>query len=142
MGQLRITKNLAISEDEIRFRFSRSGGPGGQNVNRRATQVELTFDVARSPSLGPRQRSRLLEKLANRIDGDGVLHLVVSEERSQGRNRALALERFRDLLAGALKRPKRRKPTGPSKAAKRRRLQNKRRRSELKRQRSWKNEDG
>lgn len=134
--------SLEIPLSEIRFRFARSGGPGGQNVNKRETQVELLFDVAASPSLGPRQRERVLRKLASRIDGDGRLRLVATEERTQGRNREIAIERLRELLAEALKPdPPKRRRSRPSKAAVERRLEEKRARSKTKRQRSWRDEE-
>ena len=105
-------------------------------MNKRDTKVELLFDVAGSPSLGPRQRERILRKLASRIDADGVLHLVVSEERTQGRNREIATERFCELVADALKPdPPKRRPTRPSKAAVNRRIAEKRRRGASKRKR-------
>ncbi len=127
---------LTIPASEIRFRFSRSSGPGGQNVNKRETQVELTFDVAGSTSLSPTQRDRLQRKLRSRIDSEGVLHLVASEERTQGRNREIALERFSDLVREALKPdPPKRRPTRPSKRAKERRLSEKKIRGERKRDR-------
>jgi ribosome-associated protein len=136
MGDVTVTRTLRIPEAELRFRFSRSSGAGGQNVNKRDTKVELLFDVAGSVSLGPRQRERVMRKLASRIDADGVLHLVVSEERTQGRNRDIATERFCGLIADALKPdPPKRRPTRPSKAAVERRIADKRRRGVRKRQR-------
>jgi len=137
MGVFRVTGSCSIPTHEIRFRFSKSGGPGGQNVNKRETQVELLFDVAASPSLGPRQRERVLRRLAARLDERGVLHIVASDERTQGRNREIALERFRDVMRQALAPdPPKRRPSKPSKAAKERRLDSKRRRAKTKRQRS------
>jgi ribosome-associated protein len=131
-----VTRSLRIPEAELRFRFSRSSGAGGQNVNKRDTKVELLFDVAGSPSLGPRQRERILRKLASRIDADGVLRLVVSEERTQGRNREIATERFCELVADALRPdPPKRRPTRPSKASVERRITEKRRRGASKRKR-------
>lgn len=131
-----VSRSVHIPSSELRFRFSRSSGAGGQNVNKRDTKVELLFDVAGSPSLGPRQRDRIMHKLASRIDADGVLHLVVSEERTQGRNRDIATERFCELVANALKPdPPKRRPTRPSKAAVDRRIADKRRRSARKRDR-------
>ena len=124
------------------MRFSRSGGPGGQNVNTRSTRVEVVFDVAGSPSLGPRQRARITDKLGGRLDTDGRLRVVASEERSQAQNRELALGRLRDLLAEALRPdPPPRRPTRPSKGAVERRLASKRARSRIKRERSSVPED-
>ncbi len=133
---------LHIRSDELRFRFSRASGPGGQNVNKRDTQVELLFDVAASTSLGPRQRERVLTKLASRIDADGVLRLMSSEQRTQGRNRDIAIERFCDLIAEALKPdpPKRRK-TRPSKGSVDRRIATKRLRGRTKQQRTRPDDD-
>lgn len=139
MPGVRITRSLQIPDGELSFRFSRAGGPGGQNVNTRDTRVELVFDVAGSASLGPRQRARLMEKLANRLDSEGVLHVTVSDERSQARNREIALERFRTLLQDALRAdPKPRRKTRPSRAARERRMQEKKARSRKKRERAWK----
>jgi ribosome-associated protein len=133
---------LSIPLSEVRFRFARSSGPGGQNVNKRETQVELIFDVAGSPSLGPRQRERVMRKLASRIDAEGRLRLVATEQRTQGRNREVALERLRDLLAEALKPdPPKRRASRPSKAAVQRRLDEKKIRSRRKQERSWRDED-
>jgi ribosome-associated protein len=139
----RVTRTVTIPASELRFRFSKSGGPGGQNVNKRDTKVELLFDVAASPSLGPRQRERVLRKLASRIDPDGVLHLVVSEQRTQGRNREIAIERLCDLIADALKPdPPKRRPTRPGKKAVDRRISTKRKRGQQKRQRAaWRDDD-
>lgn len=127
-----ITNSLAIPADELRFRFSRSGGPGGQHVNRSATQVELTFDVAHSPSLSEAQRERIQSALATRIDREGVLHLSASSSRSQLQNRELVVHRFQTLLRRALHVPRRRRPTRPSAAERERRLAGKRRRAETK----------
>jgi ribosome-associated protein len=132
---LRITDTLSIPLSELRFRFTRSSGPGGQHVNRSATRVELLFDVAGSPSLTEAQRERALKALAPYIDSDGVLHLISQTFRSQFRNREEAVERFQTLMRRAMKVPKRRRPTRPSRAARERRLASKRRRSEIKRQR-------
>jgi ribosome-associated protein len=134
---VRISSSCAIPVSELRFRFSKSGGPGGQNVNKRETQVELLFDVSGSPSLGPRQRERALRRLASRLDEGGVLHIVSSEERTQGRNREITVERFRDVMRQALAAdPPKRRPSKPSRAAKERRLESKKRRAQTKRQRS------
>ena len=130
---VRITDTVSIPMSELRFRFARSGGPGGQHVNRSATQVELLFDVTNSPSLDEVQRQRVLTKLKSRIDKEGVLHLVSQETRSQLRNREEVVERFRELMREALHVPKSRRPTRPSRGARERRLEEKRRRGEAKR---------
>ena len=114
---------------ELEWRFVASGGPGGQHANRSNTKVELTFDVARSTAFGPVQRERVLRALGS------VVRVVVDDERSQLRNRDLALERLRSRLAAALVVPKERRATRPTKAAKQRRLDDKKRRSDLKRSR-------
>jgi ribosome-associated protein len=133
---------VEIPASEVSFRFARSSGPGGQNVNKRETQVELIFDVEASSTLTPSQRQRVLRKLASRIDADGRLRLVVSEERTQGRNRDIAMERLHELLKEALKPdpPKRRK-SKPSKAAVQRRLDEKKIRSKRKQERSVRDDD-
>ena len=119
---LQITETVAIPPTELHFQFSRSSGPGGQHVNRTASQVELTFDVLGSPSLNEAQRARVLSKLKSYIDTRGVLHLTSQTTRSQHRNRAEVIERFMLLLQRALHVPKRRIPTRPSAAAEARRL--------------------
>jgi ribosome-associated protein len=126
---------VAIPSTELHFQFSRSGGPGGQHVNRTASQVELTFDVLHSPSLDEAQRARVLSKLQSYIDTRGVLHLTSQTTRSQHRNRAEVVERFALLLQRALHVPKRRIPTKPSAAAEERRLAEKQRTRVIKQQR-------
>jgi ribosome-associated protein len=130
-----ITDTVSIPMSELSFRFARSSGPGGQHVNRSATQVELLFDVANSPSLNETQRQRVLRKLKSRIDKEGILHLVSQETRSQLRNREEVVDRFQVLVREALHVPKRRRPTRPTRAARERRLEEKRRRSGAKRER-------
>jgi ribosome-associated protein len=132
MPDVPIHSRLTIPESELQFRASRSGGPGGQHVNTSSTKVELLWDVARSPSLSEPQRARLLKRLANRIDGDGVLHLTEGGSRSQHRNREAVTERFARLVRKALRRRKRRIPTKPTKASKQRRLESKKKRSRKK----------
>src|SRR5919199_3442366 len=132
---LRITETVAIPPTELHFQFSRSSGPGGQHVNRTASQVELTFDVLNSPSLNEVQRARVLSKLKSYIDTRGVLHLTSQTTRSQHRNRAEVVERFALLLQRALHLPKRRIPTRPSAAAEARRLAEKQRTRVIKQQR-------
>ena len=131
-AQIQINRKLAIPLSEVRFQFSRSGGPGGQNVNRRETRVELLFDLRQSPSLSDGQRVRLLQRLAPYVDGEGILRIVVTTERSQLRNRQEALERFVRLLQQGLRVPRRRLPTQPSARAMAQRLEGKRQRSAIK----------
>ncbi len=132
---LHITDAVTIPMSELQFHFSRSGGPGGQHVNRTETQVELTFDVQGSASLDDSQRTRILSKLKSAIDSRGVLHLTCQTTRSQFRNRAEVTERFQHLLRQALHVPKPRRPTHPGRAAAKRRLQAKRRAGLLKQER-------
>jgi len=127
-----IANQLAVPLAELEFRFSRSGGPGGQHVNRSATRVELLFDVAGSPSLSEEQRQRALARLAGRLDSEGILRVVAESERSQFRNRQEAVERFQTLLRQALHVPRRRRRTQVPRWAKERRRAEKRRRSEIK----------
>ena len=122
-----VSRSLRIPMAELSWRFSRSGGPGGQHANTSDTRAEVVFDVAGSPSLGPRQRARLLERLGPEV------RVAASDERSQVRNRALALERLADRLRRALEIQAPRRPTRPSRAAGARRMDAKRRRSETKR---------
>jgi ribosome-associated protein len=122
-----VSRSCRIPLDELEWRFSSSGGPGGQHANTSNTRAEVRFDVVNSPSLGPRQRARLLEKLGP------VVRVVADDERSQLRNRELALARLAARLAEALKTDRPRVPTRPSKGAKTRRLESKRRTSERKR---------
>jgi len=132
-GYVRINDELAVPLSEVRFRFSRSSGPGGQKVNRTATRVELLFDVKSSPSLSARQREMILGRLGGYVDGAGVLHLVSRATRSQFLNRRDVTARFRRLLAQSLRVPARRVATKPTRAARERRLRKKRMRSLLKR---------
>ena len=126
---LRVTRSCVIPPDELEWRFSGSGGPGGQHANTSNTRVELVFDIAASESLGPRQRARLLERLGPRV------RVVTSERRSQLQNRELALERLRDRVANALHIEPPRVATRPSRASKRARVEQKRRQGERKRTR-------
>ena len=130
--QIQINRRLAIPMAEVSFQFSRSGGPGGQNVNRRETRVELLFDLRQSPSLSEGQRARLLQRLGAYVDGEGILRIVVTTERSQLRNRQEAIERFAQVLQEGLRVPRRRLPTRPPAKAKARRLDGKRQRGAVK----------
>lgn len=124
--RLRVTSSLSIPVDELTWRFSRSGGPGGQHANTSDTRVEVRLDIAGSPSLGPRQRARLMERLGPEV------RVVASGRRSQARNRAEALERLSDRLAAALRPRPVRHATKPTRASVRRRLDSKRKQSERK----------
>lgn len=126
-NDLVVSRGCRIPMAELRWRFSRSGGPGGQHANTSDTRVEVIFDVANSPSLGPRQRQRLLERLGPEV------RAAASDERSQARNRSLALERLGHRLAASLVLAVPRRPTRPTKGSQRRRLEAKGRRSETKR---------
>ena len=130
-----ITPRLAIPRAELAFRATRSGGPGGQHVNTSSTRIELVWNVAASPSLTPVERERLLAKLAHRLDSDGQLRIVAQEERSQLRNREAAVARFAAMVAQALVVPKVRRATRPTKASKAKRLDTKRHRGAIKRDR-------
>jgi ribosome-associated protein len=126
---LRVTRNTVIPLDEIELRASRSSGPGGQHANVTASRIEAVFDVQASQALSDEQRELLRGRVGDRVTA------VAQDARSQARNRELALERLREKLEAGLVRPKRRRPTKPSKAARERRLEEKRRRSQRKRDR-------
>ena len=123
---LRVTPTLQIPRAELLVRFSASGGPGGQHANKAATRVELTFDAESSPSLTEGQRNRIVDRIGP------VVRIVVDDERSQSRNRELAEARFVARLGSALHVDKPRRETRPSRGAKQRRLDAKKRRSETK----------
>ena len=127
--ELVVTRTCRIPPDELEWRFSASGGPGGQHANTANTRVEVRFDVAGSPSLGSREKARLLSTLGPAV------RVVASDERSQARNRYVALERLRQRLADALYVEPERRATTPSRGAKERRLRAKRQRGEIKRAR-------
>jgi ribosome-associated protein len=134
-GGLRVSRTIVIPGRELSERFSRSSGPGGQGVNTTDSRVELSFDVARSPSLPETTRARMLARLAGRLV-DGVVTVAASEHRAQLANRRAARDRLAALLAQAAAPPPRtRRPTRPSRAADQRRLDAKRRRGETKRAR-------
>lgn len=132
---IQITPTLAIEESEIHEEFVRAAGPGGQNVNKVATAVQLRFNVAQSSSLPAEVRQRLLHLARNRITTEGELIIVASQARSQLENRAAALQQLIELIRRATIRPKPRRPTQPSATARAKRLDEKRRHSTIKRQR-------
>ena len=129
---VRITSSLAVHESELQFRFSRSGGPGGQHVNKASTRVELLFDVVGSPSLNDEQRQRIARKLKRYVGSDGVFRIVSDASRSQWQNRAAAVGRFVSLLQTALARQKKRVATRPTKSAREERAKEKQVRSRTK----------
>ena len=132
-GPLRLRGSVVIPEAELAWRFSRSSGPGGQGVNTTDSRVELLFDVAASPSLGPALRARALARLGPRLSG-GVLSVTSSEHRSQLRNREEAEHRLAAILSEAIAPPPRpRRPTKPTRGSVNRRIAVKKRRSEVKR---------
>ena len=140
-GPLRVTRSVLIPAKELKWRFSRSSGPGGQSVNTADSRVELSLDLETTTALGPVQRARALERLSGRLV-DGVLTVKASRQRSQLQNREAALERLAQILAGALAPPPpHRRPTRPKRSAVERRLADKKRRAQTKRLRRSTDDD-
>jgi ribosome-associated protein len=140
-GPLRVTRSVVVPERELRWRFSRSSGPGGQSVNTADSRVELSLDLSTTSALGPVQRARVMERLRRRLV-DGVLKVKASEQRSQLQNREAARERLAGILASALAPPPpKRRPTRPSRGAVERRIADKKRRSRTKRDRRAADDD-
>jgi ribosome-associated protein len=132
IGDLHVSAAVVIPAAELQWRFSRSSGPGGQNVNKVETAVELGFDLEGTGAIGPFQKQRLLERLGSRCVA-GCLRVAVSEHRSQYQNRQLAMQRLGDLLREGLKPPpKLRKPTKPTRGAVKRRVDAKKQKSQVK----------
>jgi ribosome-associated protein len=129
---LEITPTLVIDDAEIEERFVRASGPGGQNVNKVATAVQLRFDVARSPSIDEAMRERLRAIAGSRLTDDGVLVIDARRHRTQAQNREDARERLIEILRRAATPPRRRRKTRPPVASKERRIETKRRRAETK----------
>jgi ribosome-associated protein len=141
IGPLRVSRSVLVPARELKWRFSRSSGPGGQSVNTADSRVELSFDVEKSTALGPVQRARVLERLGRRLV-EGVLTVTSSEERSQLRNREIALERLAGILAEALAPPPpRRRATRATRGSVERRLADKTRRGRTKKLRGVPDDD-
>jgi ribosome-associated protein len=134
MPNLRIG-HLTIPEHELTLMTSRSSGPGGQNVNKLETRVELRFDVVKSRALSQDEKATLTEHLRSRLDGKGVLRIVSQESRSQWKNKQIVLDRLAEIIRNGLKPGKKRKPTKPTKTSREHRLKAKRIRSERKKTR-------
>jgi ribosome-associated protein len=130
---IKVTKQIALNENEIDMEFVRGSGPGGQHADRAATAVQLRFDVLHSPSLPEPVRWRLMKQAENRITGDGVLIIKAQDHRSQSRNRKEALRRLVHLIRRAAQGSKRRRKTKPTRASEERRLREKHHRSRIKR---------
>ncbi len=130
---LQINEEISIPENEIDLRFTHASGPGGQNVNKVASAVQLRFDVQRSPSLPDQVRERILAAEGNRLTKEGILLIQARQYRTQNRNRKAALDRLRETILEAVDEPRPRKPTRPSLASRQRRLTMKRMRSHRKR---------
>jgi ribosome-associated protein len=138
---LEVTSSVKIDEGEIQLDFIHASGPGGQNVNKVASSVQLRFDVRNSPSLDPEIKERLIKLAGSRMTEGGILVIEAKRYRTQDRNRADAVSRLITLIQKALDKPRVRKPTRPSLAAKAARLGHKKKRAEIKRRRRFKPEE-
>jgi ribosome-associated protein len=140
-GPLRVTRSVVVPARELKWRFSRSSGPGGQSVNKTDSRVELSLDLRMTSALGPIQRARAMERLAGRL-ADGMLTVTASEHRTQVRNREAALERLAETLAAAIAPPPpRRRPTRATRGSVERRLADKKRKAKTKRLRRATDDD-
>lgn len=136
MAVIPITPEIALEDGELRFEFIRASGPGGQKVNKSSTAVQLRFDVLHSPGLPEEVRSRLIGIAGRRLSEEGILVIEAKRFRSQDRNRQDAVDRLTALIRQAARKPRRRRPTRPSTAARERRVRKKKQRSAIKQQRS------
>ena len=132
---IRVTKDISLNENEIKVEFIRSSGPGGQNVNKVATAVQLRFDVANSPSLPEDVRKRIVIIAGKRVTEDGILIISARRYRSQDKNRKDASDRLLQLIRRAAMKPKIRRKTKPTKVSKQKRLESKRHRGQIKKTR-------
>ena len=130
---LKVTEGIVIPGSELRFTASRSGGPGGQHVNKTSSRVTLHWDLSNTDALNSQQRARVMRRLRNRLTRDGDVLVHVDDNRSQHRNKEIARQRLADAVRSALVERKKRIPTSVSKGAKKRRLETKKRRSSIKR---------
>jgi ribosome-associated protein len=133
---LRVSARILIPSSELQFQAIRAQGAGGQNVNKVSSAVHLRFDIAASRALPEACKERLLAKRDHRITADGVIVIKAQQHRRQEQNKAAALDRLRELIAGSLVAPKPRRPTKPTRASQKRRLESKQRRAALKRSRA------
>lgn len=138
---IEINGRVSIPEDEVRFEASRSGGPGGQHVNTSSTKVTLVFDLAGSRALDDAMKATISRRLATRISTEGLLRVSVQKHRSQRMNRDEAVERFAALLRGALEQQRPRRATRPSAGSKAKRVDEKKKRGNVKKDRSFRFDD-